>query len=76
MREYRIGQAAGLLGVSPDTLRRWADSGRLKTKRTKGGHRVVVGTELAKLAAKLRATPEEGTSSLHSARNRLTGIVT
>ncbi|MET8299252.1 MerR family DNA-binding transcriptional regulator, partial [Streptomyces sp. NPDC005180] len=29
MQSYTIGQAARLLGVSPDTARRWADAGRV-----------------------------------------------
>jgi molybdopterin-binding protein len=76
MREFRIGQAASLLGVSPDTLRRWADGGRIRTKRTKGGHRVVSGADLARLASTLSLSPEAGASSGQSARNRLEGIVT
>jgi molybdopterin-binding protein len=75
MHEYRIGQAANLLGVSPDTLRRWADGGRVKTWRTEGGHRVVSGTDLAALASSLTTSTEAGTAS-QSARNRLVGIVT
>jgi molybdopterin-binding protein len=76
MREFRIGQAASLLGVSPDTLRRWADGGRVRTRRTEGGHRVVSGPALAKLAATLGSPSEAGPSSGQSARNRLEGIVT
>lgn len=76
MREYRMGQAARLLGVSADTLRRWADSGRLKTRRTPGGHRVVAGTQLATLVSSLSSSAEPGPPSLQSTRNRLTGIVT
>ncbi|HEX3325395.1 MAG TPA: helix-turn-helix transcriptional regulator [Actinomycetota bacterium] len=76
MREYRMGQAAGLLGVSVDTVRRWADSGRLPTTRTTGGHRVVSGTDLAALAATLTPSPESESLSVQSARNRLVGIVT
>jgi molybdopterin-binding protein len=76
MREYRMGQAAGLLGVSVDTVRRWADSGRLRTTRTAGGHRVVSGPELAALAATLTSSPESEAASVQSARNRLVGIVT
>jgi molybdopterin-binding protein len=76
MSEFRMGQAASLLGVSPDTVRRWADSGRLKTTRTKGGHRVVSGRELAALAASLNVASEPNTASVQSARNRLMGIVT
>ena len=76
MSEFRIGQAAELLGVSVDTLRRWADDGRLQTRRTAGGHRVVDGAALAQLASSLAEAPEPGTIVGQSARNRFTGLVT
>jgi molybdopterin-binding protein len=76
VREYRIGQAAALLGVSSDTVRRWADSGRLATTRTAGGHRVVTGAELATLASSLRTSSRPETMSFLSARNRFVGLVT
>ena len=41
MPSYRIGQVAELLGVSVDTVRRWADAGRLGATRTAGGQRLV-----------------------------------
>src|SRR5918997_3574154 len=76
MPGYRMGQAAALLGVSVDTVRRWADGGRLATTRTRGGHRVVDGPDLARLASEMRETPEPETITAQSARNRFTGIVT
>jgi molybdopterin-binding protein len=74
--ELRIGQAAELLGVSPDTVRRWADDGRLPTRRTSGGQRIVDGAALAALAVEQGRTPEPGAIVGQSARNRFTGIVT
>jgi len=72
---YRLGTAAQLLGVSVDTVRRWADSGRLPSTRTAGGQRLVDGEALAALATELgHAAGPEGASL--SARNRFTGIVT
>jgi molybdate transport system ATP-binding protein len=47
MPSYRIGQVAELLGVSVDTVRRWADTGRLGVRRTEGGQRVVDGAAMA-----------------------------
>jgi molybdopterin-binding protein len=74
--ELRIGQAAELLGVSADTVRRWADDGRLPTRRTTGGQRVVDGAALAALAVEQANAPEPGAIVSESARNRFTGIVT
>ncbi|MFF8586605.1 TOBE domain-containing protein [Streptomyces althioticus] len=77
MQSYTIGQAARLLGVSPDTARRWADAGRLTTRRDDAGHRVVDGRDLAAFSVALAksATPEEDTPYT-SARNAFPGIVT
>ena len=77
MSDYSIGRAALLLGVSTDTVRRWADAGRLPTTRTEGGHRVVAGQDLAKFAVAL-ATPDDRADDLPrtSARNAFPGIVT
>jgi molybdopterin-binding protein len=72
---YRVAEAAALLGVSDDTVRRWIDSGRLEARRDGGGPAVVDGAELARVATQLREAPEPGTTP-SSARNRLTGIVT
>jgi len=75
---YRIKQAAELLGVSDDTVRRWADSGRLSTT-TEGSRQVVDGAALAKLAQELAETgerPDPGPVVSASARNRFVGLVT
>ena len=74
MVAYRLGQAARVLGVSVDTVRRHADAGRLKTTRSAGQQRLVDGADLARLAENLDLeTENEGASS---ARNHLLGIVT
>jgi molybdopterin-binding protein len=73
---YRIAEAAQLLGVSDDTLRRWIDSGRLPARREGAGPAQVDGEELARLAAQLHEAPEPGLTRSSSARNRLAGIVT
>jgi len=72
---FRIGEAAELLGVSPDTVRRWIDSGRIAAGRDDQGHRVVDGRDLATFARAQAAEPDER-SDVSSARNRLRGIVT
>jgi molybdopterin-binding protein len=70
-----MGEAAELLGVSVDTVRRWVDAGRLPATRDTNGHRSIPGAELAKFARSVAEEPEAG---LHrsSARNRMRGIVT
>jgi molybdopterin-binding protein len=74
MVSYRLGQAARLLGVSVDTVRRLADQGRLATRRTAGGQRLIDGAKLARLAETIDDDPEFARVS--SARNHLLGIVT
>jgi excisionase family DNA binding protein len=75
---YRVAEAAELLGVSPGTVRRWADSGKLVSRRDGTGRRVIEGVVLAELAAQLGRGPatEVGPTGGHSARNRFSGIVT
>lgn len=78
MTTYRIKQAAELLGVSDDTVRRWADSGRLRTT-TEGSRQVVDGVELATLAQEIAHRddhPDPGPVVSASARNRFVGLVT
>ena len=71
-----MGQAAALLGVSVDTVRRWADSDRLASRRTEGGHRVVEGVDLASLATEFNSAAPAEDAVAQSARNRFGGIVT
>ena len=79
MTVYRLADAADLLGVSDDTIRRWADAGRFAPTRTPDGHAGIDGIALADLARGVAAIPENGAAvSSHrvSARNHLRGIVT
>ncbi|MFD8643141.1 molybdopterin-binding protein [Streptomyces zaomyceticus] len=75
MQSYTIGQAARLLGVSPDTARRWADAGRVATHRDESGRRVIDGKSLAAFSAEL-ALGDDDDASYTSARNAFPGIVT
>ncbi|MDQ1431420.1 MAG: hypothetical protein QOF40_2022, partial [Actinomycetota bacterium] len=58
MTTYRVGRAAELLGVSPDTVRRWADTGRLVARR-EAGERVIDGADLARLLTETAPTAAE-----------------
>ncbi|HEY5822151.1 MAG TPA: TOBE domain-containing protein [Propionibacteriaceae bacterium] len=75
MPQYRIAQAANLLGVSDDTVRRWIDSGRLEVSN-ESGPASIDGAALAALAQQIATAPELGTPVAESARNRFTGLVT
>lgn len=75
MAQMRVSDAAELLAVSPDTVRRWIEGGRLTA--TKGeGVTLVDGTDLARLAQEVAHPPTVGTVHDESARNRMRGIVT
>lgn len=77
MQSYTIGQAARLLGVSPDTVRRWADGGRITTHRDDGGRRLIEGRDLAAFSVELAQTDgDEAAAASTSVRNAFPGIVT
>lgn len=73
---YRIAEAAEILGVSDDTVRRWIDAGRLASNKD-DGRIVVPGQALATLAVDLADNPdrEQTRAASVSARNRFPGIV-
>lgn len=74
MQTYRVAEAAQLLGVSDDTVRRWIDADRLTTSLDGEGRRVVDGAELAAFAVALAGDPSGPEQT--SARNAFPGIVT
>nr|WP_227997783.1 TOBE domain-containing protein [Nocardia australiensis] len=72
----RIRDAAELLGVSDDTVRRWIDSGTLAATKDSSGRLVIDGKELAVLAVEQARPPQTRLGSASSARNRFPGLVT
>jgi len=72
----RLGEAAKQLGVSPDTLRRWAEAGRIAVELTPGGQRTVSQADISRLAAERRRAGSERPIVAQSARNRFPGRVT
>jgi molybdopterin-binding protein len=75
MTQYTVGQAADLLGVSADTIRRLADKGDLPVARTPGGRRRLDGAALALYAQKVAKLAPTKTAA-ESARNHFPGLVT
>jgi molybdopterin-binding protein len=78
MPTFRMKEAASLLGVSDDTLRRWADGGRIKTITDASGVLAVDGVELARLAQELAESADHAEGRMvvaQSVRNRFSGLV-
>ena len=73
-RSVRVGEAAELLGVSVDTLRRWESTGKLRVRRSRGGQRLIALADIRGLLAERRRT--RTSTSAQSARNRFPGVVT
>ncbi len=78
MPNFRIAEAAELLGVSDDTVRRWIDSGRLSATVGDSGPRMIDGAVLARFAQERAAVEPVSRNPVvgQSARNRLVGLVT
>jgi molybdopterin-binding protein len=72
----RVGQAAEMLGVTVETVRRWETEGRLRVERSSGGQRLVTLEEVRRLLAERRRSGAERPIVAGSARNRFPGVVT
>lgn len=79
VKQFKIGEAAALLGVSDDTVRRWGETGKLRIHKAESGRQVIDGADLLPLLEE----PESASAlaaafplAKASARNRFTGIVT
>jgi molybdopterin-binding protein len=76
MVKYRATQAAELLGVSADTIRRWADAGRITSSLGEDGKRYFEGVDLAQAAISEHRSASPKSPRAQSTRNRFVGIVT
>jgi molybdopterin-binding protein len=72
----RVGQAAEMLGVSVETLRRWETEGRLRMARSDGGQRLIEIDEVSRLLDERRKASTDRPIVAQSARNRFPGVVT
>ena len=77
MPTIRIREAAELLGVSDDTVRRWIDTGALTAESDESGRKVIAGADLAAFArSNVGLVPQDPVEVASSARNRFAGLVT
>jgi molybdopterin-binding protein len=67
-----IGEAAKMLGVSTDTVRRWDRAGKVRTTRDERNRRRVPVSEVERLR---EAPQRHATGDTFSARNRFAGVV-
>jgi molybdopterin-binding protein len=72
----RVGQAAEMLQVSVETLRRWETEGRLRMERSEGGQRLVEIGEVSRLIDERRKGVTDRPIVAQSARNRFPGTIT
>ena len=79
MREFSVRQAAALLGVSDDTVRRWGESGRVSLQKGENGRTTIAVAELVGVmqdSAAASALADEFPAARSSSRNKLTGLIT
>ncbi|MEQ3550358.1 helix-turn-helix transcriptional regulator [Pseudonocardia nematodicida] len=76
MPHFRISEAARLLGVSDDTVRRWVDAGTLPVQPDASNRKVIDGVALAEFAREHATAVPDPSVVQRSARNRLVGLVT
>jgi molybdopterin-binding protein len=74
--DVRIGEAAEMIGVSVETLRRWQRDGQITAGRTAGGQRTVPLSEVQRLLSERRRATSDRPIVAQSARNRFVGVVT
>jgi molybdopterin-binding protein len=74
--QFRIADAAKLLGVSDDTVRRWVDAGSLPVQPDASNRKVIDGAALAEFARNHPHAAPDPSGVQRSARNRFDGLVT
>lgn len=77
--EFTVKEAAALLGVSDDTVRRWGEAGKFAVRKAENGRQVIAGRDLLPLLQEPEAASalaEAFPLAKASSRNRFTGIVT
>jgi molybdopterin-binding protein len=74
--QFRIADAAQLVGVSDDTVRRWVDAGMLPVGQDASNRKVIDGAALAAFAREHAQSAPDPSDVQRSARNRLVGLVT
>ena len=74
--DVRIGEAAEMLGVSVDSVRRWQRAGKIKAGRSAGGQRTVPLSEVQRLISERRRATKDRPIVAQSARNRFVGVIT
>jgi molybdopterin-binding protein len=70
--DLTLGEAARALGVSVDTVRRWARAGKIETTRDGSNRRRVAAAEITRLK---RRPDRHKTADGFSARNRFPGVI-
>ena len=75
MTHLRVSEAAALVGVSDDTVRRWLKADSIETELDEGGRVVISGADVAAYAVR-SAAPRDSGDVLRSARNHFVGLVT
>ncbi|HEX5589031.1 MAG TPA: TOBE domain-containing protein [Candidatus Limnocylindrales bacterium] len=75
-RHLRAGQAAEMLGIGVETLRRWELEGRIRIDRSGGGQRLVPVAEVVRLLDERRRANPDPRGASQSARNHFPGVVT
>jgi excisionase family DNA binding protein len=73
-RPLSLGPASRLLGVDPDTLRRWADEGRIEAFTTAGGHRRFSRSALERILQARRHDATVRLATLGATTDRLSRV--